>query len=168
MIALLCAMVQGAWADSSLTTDGSGNYTIGNETDWATFCSDVNNGTESYSGKTVVLTASFAVTTKVGTVSGTTQQNAFSGTFDGGGTAKGALIGWGDSGNRTVTTCLYVMADGQNTDGLDLVKGSGTVNVSNCYKTTSAGSYGAQAYTSAPAGEISKQITARRRIYKLV
>ena len=80
ILALLCTMVQGAWADSSLTTDGSGNYTIGNETDWATFCSDVNNGTENYSGKYVQLIANISVSEMVGTSS-----HMFQGTFLGDG-----------------------------------------------------------------------------------
>ena len=254
ILALLCTIVQGAWAEATLTTDTSGNYTIGSTGDWDKFCSDVSGG-ESYSGKTVVLTQDISVTTKCGTVSGSSQQNAFSGTFDGGGhtitaditdtgnqgtalfcyingatiknlnvggiisgtqhaaaivglskgtcsiqnckatatigggthiggivghaldsnislsgcvfsgtltgggTAKGALVGWGDSGNRTLTNCLYVMADGQDTDGLDLVKGSGSVTVSNCYKTTDAGTYGTQVFTAATAGEVSRRLT---------
>ena len=240
----------------SLSQDGSGNYTISSAGDWTTFCSDVSGG-ETYSSKTVVLTKDISVTTKCGTVSGTSQQKAFSGTFDGGGhtitaditdtdnqgmalfayingatiknltvggtvsgtqhvaaivgfskgtcsiqnckatatincnnthmggimghalnsnisvtgcvfnglmtggsTAKGALVGWGDSGTRTVSDCLYVMASGQNTDGLDLVKGSGTVNVSNCYKTTDAGTYGTLVYTAADDDDVTKRITA--------
>ena len=73
----------------------------------------------------------------------------------GGGTAKGAIVGWGDNGGtKSVTDCLYLMADGQNTDGLDLVRLSGgTVSVANSYKTTNAGSNGkyTYAYTTAPA-----------------
>ena len=219
------------------------------------FANKVNTGSKNYSGKYVRLDADIAVSTKVGTVSGSSQQNAFCGTFDGGGhtitatitdtdnqgtalfayingatiknltvagsfsgtqhaaaivgfskgtcsiqnckatatigggthiggivghaldsnislsgcvfsgtltdggTARGALVGWGDSGTRTLSDCLYVMADGQNTIGLDLVKGSGSVSVSGCYKTTSAGTYGTQVYTAAAAGEISRQMT---------
>ena len=78
----------------------------------------------------------------------------FSGTMTGGATAKGAIVGWGDNGGtKSVTDCLYVMADGQNTGGLDLVRmNEGTVTVTNSYKTTSAGSYGmfTYAYTTAP------------------
>ena len=77
----------------------------------------------------------------------------FSGTMTGGTAAKGAIFGWGDNGGtKSVTDCLYVMADGQNTNGLDLVKGSGTVSVASSYKTTSVGSYGmfTYAYTTAP------------------
>ena len=61
----------------------------------------------------------------------------FSGTMTGGGEAKGALFGWGDNGGaKSVTDCLYVMADGQNTTNLDLVRQwDGTVSVTNCYKT---------------------------------
>ena len=79
----------------------------------------------------------------------------FSGTMTGGATAKGALFGWGDNGGtKSVTNCLYLMADGQNTDGLDLVRmDAGTVSVTNCCKTTSVGSYGKQclSVTTAPA-----------------
>ena len=78
----------------------------------------------------------------------------FSGMMTGGGEPKGALFGWGDNGGeKSVTNCLYVMADGQNTGGLDLVRmNEGTVTVTNSYKTTSAGSYGmfTYAYTTAP------------------
>ncbi len=79
----------------------------------------------------------------------------FSGTMTGGGEAKGALFGWGDNGGaKSVTDCLYVMADGQNTTNLDLVRQwDGTVSVTNCYKTNNAGSNGkyTYAYTTAPA-----------------
>ena len=73
----------------------------------------------------------------------------------GGGTAKGAIVGWGESsGTKSVADCLYLMADGQNTGGLDLVRmNKGTVSVTNCYKTNNAGSNGkyTYAYTTAPA-----------------
>ena len=79
----------------------------------------------------------------------------FSGTMTGGGTAKGAIVGWGESsGTKSVADCLYLMADGQNTGGLDLVRmNKGTVSVTNCYKTNNAGSNGkyTYAYTTAPA-----------------
>ena len=79
----------------------------------------------------------------------------FCGTMNGGGTAKGVFFGWGDNGGtKSVTDCLYLMANGQNTDGLDLVrKNGGTVSVTNCYKTANAGSNGkyTYAYTTAPA-----------------
>ena len=72
----------------------------------------------------------------------------FSGTMTGGGSAKGAIFGWGDNGGtKSVTDCLYLMADGQNTTNLDLVKGSGTVSVTNSYKTTSAGTYGTHCFS---------------------
>ena len=74
----------------------------------------------------------------------------FSGMMTGGATAKGAIVGWGDNGGaKSVTDGLYVMANGQDTDGLDMVKGSGTVSVTNSYKTTSAGSYGTQCFPAA-------------------
>ena len=73
----------------------------------------------------------------------------FSGTMTGGGSAKGAFFGWGDNGGtKSVTDCLYLMADGQNTGGLDLVRmNSGTVSVENSYKTTSAGTYGTHCFS---------------------
>jgi len=71
----------------------------------------------------------------------------FNGKMTGGSTAKGIFYGWGDDGGtKSITNCLYLMADGQNTDGLDLTKMSGgTVTVSNCYKTTDALSQGTEA-----------------------
>ena len=77
----------------------------------------------------------------------------FSGLLTGGGNYTGVFVGWGDSGNWTVTDCLYVMADGQNTGNLDMVNNNGILAVERCYKTTSAGSYGTQAYV-AYGGEI--------------
>ena len=76
----------------------------------------------------------------------------FKGKMTGGGTAKGVFYGWGDNGGTgSVTDCLYIMASGQDTDGLDLTKGSGTVTVNKCYKTASAVSQGTQAYASSNA-----------------
>ena len=51
--------------------------------DWNTFANNVNNGIDTYQGKVVKLAADITVTTMVGTVSGSTQVNAFKGTFDG-------------------------------------------------------------------------------------
>ena len=73
----------------------------------------------------------------------------FKGKMTGGSSAKGVFYGWGDNGGTgSVTDCLFIMASGQDTDGLDLTKGNGNVTVTNCYKTTSAGSQGWQAYAS--------------------
>jgi len=68
----------------------------------------------------------------------------FSGMMTGGSTAKGAIIGWGDDGGtNNVIDCLYLMAGGQNTECLDLVRlNEETVSVENSYKTTDSGSYG--------------------------
>lgn len=253
----------------TLVLTGTGNYTgtktinitatgdpansttyIGNEAEWNAFAETVNNGTSTFAGQTVKLTANISVSQKVGTVTDDTQVNPFSGTFDGNGytitatitdnsnqgtalfcyvnnatiknltlagtitgnmhtaalvgfskgvdnkiqnctvtanvsggshiggivghaldsnisitdcvfsglltggdTFKGVFVGWGDSGNWTVTDCLYVMADGQNTGNLDMVNNNGTLAVERCYKTTSAGSYGTLAYV-AYGGEI--------------
>ena len=79
----------------------------------------------------------------------------FSGTLSGGGTAKGVFFGWGNNGGtKVVANCLYLMADGQDTGGLDLVRRhGGTVSVTNCYKSTTVGSNATQcfAFTTAPA-----------------
>ena len=79
----------------------------------------------------------------------------FSGTLSGGGTAKGVFFGWGNNGGtKVVANCLYLMADGQDTRGLDLVRRhEGTVSVTNCYKSTTVGSNAKQcfAFTTAPA-----------------
>ena len=84
----------------------------------------------------------------------------FSGLMTGGGTAKGALFGWGNNGGtKSVTNSLYLMADGQNTDGLDLVKGFGTVTVTDCYKTADVGTQGSLVLTAIPDNEICKKIT---------
>ena len=68
----------------------------------------------------------------------------FSGLLTNASSAMGALFGWGnEGGTKTLTNCLYVMADGQNTDNLDLVKKSGgDVTVTNCYKTVDVGTIG--------------------------
>ena len=77
----------------------------------------------------------------------------FKGKMTGGSTAKGVFYGWGSnsisSGTRSITDCLYIMADGQDTDGLDLAitESNGTFAVTNCYKTASAGSQGTQVYS---------------------
>ena len=67
----------------------------------------------------------------------------FNGMMTGGSTAKGVFYGWGSS-TASVTDCLFLMADGQSTDGLDLVKGNGNFTVTNCYKNTSECSYGTE------------------------
>ena len=67
----------------------------------------------------------------------------FNGMMTGGSTAKGVFYGWGSS-TASVTDCLFLMADGQSTDGLDLVKGNGIFTVTNCYKNTSECSYGTE------------------------
>ncbi|MBO7590304.1 MAG: hypothetical protein J6T05_01790, partial [Prevotella sp.] len=79
ILALLLTVMQGAWAQS-LPTDGTDAYTIGSKADWETFCTDVNSG-NNYNGKTVKLTANVSgVTTMVGS----SENNSFQGTFDGG------------------------------------------------------------------------------------
>jgi len=84
----------------------------------------------------------------------------FSGLLTGGGNFTGVFIGWGDGGTRSVTNCLYIMQDGQNTNHFDLVKDGGTLTVTNCYKTTDAGTFGVQVYTAVPDNEIYTSMTA--------
>ena len=71
-------------------------------------------------------------------------------------TAKGVFFGWGDNGGaKTVSNCLYIQQDGQNTDNLDLVKmDAGSVAVTDCYKTKNVGTYGKLVFLNAPANEI--------------
>ena len=86
----------------------------------------------------------------------------FSGLMEGGSLAKGVFAGWGNSGTKTVTNCLYLMHEGQNTDNLDLSKKyQGSESVNNCYKTTSVGSFGTQATEQPHEGEISQVVLTR-------
>ena len=80
LLALLCAVVQGAWAQPGHVplTPIEAPCDINNTSDWQEFCSFVNDG-ESYSGKTVHLLADITVSTMAGTSEG----NSFKGTFDG-------------------------------------------------------------------------------------
>ena len=72
----------------------------------------------------------------------------------------GVFIGWGDSGTRSVTDCLYIMQNGQSTHNFDIVRGGGMLTVERCYKTTAVGSQGTQVYTVAADNEIYKTVTA--------
>lgn len=82
MLLLLKVTVATAWAGNLL---GSGTVTapflISSDADWETFATNVNDG-ESYSGKTLKLTADINVSKMAG--NGYTNK-AFKGTFDGGG-----------------------------------------------------------------------------------
>ena len=69
---------------------------ISSADDWNNFCTSVNNGTESYSGKTVRLTSNISVTKMAGTHS-----NPFRGTFEGDGyTIEVTLDNNGDTGTN--------------------------------------------------------------------
>ena len=68
----------------------------------------------------------------------------FKGKMTGGSSAKGVFYGWGSS-SGSITNCLYIMASGQDTAGLDLAKGDGTITVTNSYRTASACSHGTMA-----------------------
>ena len=68
----------------------------------------------------------------------------YKGRMTGGATAKGAIVGWGEEGgSRSISNSLYLLQEGQNTDGLDFVRHNGgtTAVADDCYKTTSAGTY---------------------------
>ena len=77
ILALLCAVAQGAWADAGDTEDNP--ITISSESDWNTFASNVNGG-NNYSGKYVRLESNIDVSEMVGTNS-----QMFQGTFLGNG-----------------------------------------------------------------------------------
>ena len=123
---LLTMTAQTAWATIGGTGTQSDPYTINSVDDWNTFASNVNNGTESYSGKTVKLTADIGtaqdpITATVGTVSGSTQGNAFAGIFDGSGhTIHVNITNTSDQG-----TALFRYISGAT---IKNVKVTGTVN----------------------------------------
>lgn len=72
MLALAVLTTAGAWAQDAVT--------ISTADDWNAFATEVSNGTNDYSGKTVTLGADITVSTMVGT-----SENKFCGTFNGGG-----------------------------------------------------------------------------------
>ena len=84
----------------------------------------------------------------------------YSGLMTGGGNCTRVFIGWGDSGTRSVTNCLYIMADGQSTSNFDLVKEGGELTMNRLYKTTSAGSQGTLVSSTAPVDGVYQSITA--------
>ena len=75
ILALLCAVAQGAWADTGDTEYNP--IIISSPSDWDTFATNVNDGTNNYSGKFVRLDADISVSTMVGT----SEANSFQGTF---------------------------------------------------------------------------------------
>ena len=83
----------------------------------------------------------------------------FKGILEGGTKAKGVFFGWGDNGgSKSVTNCLYIQQDGQETKNLDLVKKyAGDVMVTSCYQTANVGTYGLLVYLTAPAGVLTEE-----------
>ena len=79
-------------------------YTISNTGDWDAFVSEVSFG-NACSGKYVQLTADIAITQKCGTVAGSTQVHAFSGTFDGGHTITATIE---DNSNQGTAPFCYI------------------------------------------------------------
>ena len=105
--------------------DADGFYIIGSAADWDTFSAMVSGGND-FNGKTVKLTADISVTTKCGTVSGSTQENPFSGTFDGNGHTITATI----SDNDNQGTALFCYINGATIKNL---KVAGTISSSQYY-----------------------------------
>ena len=85
LVALLSMTAQTAWADGTLTGEGteSNPYQIGNATDWDTFAGWINDGTNA--DKYYKLTADIGTTENPVTTMVGSRYNRFKGTFDGGG-----------------------------------------------------------------------------------
>ena len=77
----LCSV---SWADTTLAKKTDGKYHITSADDLKTFAAMVNNGTE-FSGDTIVLDKSIALTENPWTPIGNAETNLFKGTFDGNG-----------------------------------------------------------------------------------
>ena len=86
----------------------------------------------------------------------------FSGKMTGGSTAKGAIYGWGDTGGlATITNCLYLKQDNQDTEHLDVAQtAGGSVTVTDTYKTANAGTYGWYVYENYPSTGLCASIKA--------
>ncbi len=121
----------------SVQTVSAQDLTISSDADWETFASNVNDG-NSYSGKTVKLTADINVTTMVGTSS-----NKFKGTFDGAGhkinlalTASGdrcAPFRYVEGATICLLTVTGTVSTGTYKFGAGLIAESkGSVTVKNC------------------------------------
>ena len=93
------------WTEDAIN-EMEADLVIHSQADWNTFATNVNNGTDSYQGKIVKLAADISVTTMVGTVSGSTQQNAFMGTFDGCGHTLNVTIS--DGSNQGTAPFRYI------------------------------------------------------------
>ena len=76
---------------------------------------------------------------------------------------RSAFIGWGNCDKQNVTNCLYIRQSNQDNSNLDLVKNDATLEMSNTYKTTPAGSKGTPAdmYVSEP-----KELGSVKKEYK--
>ena len=115
--------------DFSLVITGKGNYTgsktvnysvtgtlagateaypilINSEEDWNTFVNNVNNGTNDYNGMFLLLNADISVSQKVGTVSNSSPEKAFKGTFDGNGHTITTTIT--DNSNQGTALFCYI------------------------------------------------------------
>ena len=90
IIALLCTVAQGAWAQySGGTGTATDPYLINSEADWITLCNNVNDGTSTYIGEFFKLMADITVSEEITEVAtkmvGRGENVNFRGTFDGGG-----------------------------------------------------------------------------------
>ena len=138
MLLLAMFVVSTTWADG-LTGTGTADdpYLISSDADWKTFASNVNGG-NSYSGKTVKLTANINVSTMVGT-----SDNKFEGSFDGAGhkinlalTAsedRCAPFRYVDGATICMLTMTGTVSTGTYKFGAGLIAESkGSVTVKNC------------------------------------
>ena len=86
--ALLCVVAQGTWAWTGSGTEAS-PYTISTVNDWITLCTNVNNGSSTYSGKFFKLMADITVeetfSSAPAKMVGRSEDVNFRGTFDGNG-----------------------------------------------------------------------------------
>ena len=78
-----------AWAWNGTGTEAD-PYQISSTADWNTLATNVNNGSQTYSGKYFILMADITVTETISsgtpaTMVGTSDSNSFRGTFDGNG-----------------------------------------------------------------------------------
>ena len=98
----LMAFAQTAWAWNGTGTE-TDPYQINSESDWTQLCSNVNNGSQTYSGKYFKLTADISVTETIpsgtpATMIGTSDTKSFRGTFDGNGHT--ITINYNDTGDK--------------------------------------------------------------------
>ena len=93
-ILILLVLGNTAWAQVTISTAD----------EWNTFASNVNNGTNLYSGQTIVLTADITITTGAGSSS----TNSFRGTFEGGGHTLTLNLTHSSGGDAFIAPFRYI------------------------------------------------------------